>query len=351
MRLALKRDRIAKWKNNSIMNGARCIVMESLLFRFDSDNPCWSEDLLEMAGENAACLPSLIERGFLSRNGGIYTLTEKGVEFFESEGREFFIAEAPGRRPECPERSLARTKLRLLFDGAHLQRWGLKEFYTAVGLEFHPALTGAEIFRLEEGNVVWLYRNSAVYKKLAADFPAAEVDKRSTDSISGDRIAAWHREHSPEAGLFPVDLLHLSRYDFIAYSGFKGHPRDPLKLINADRFLFTFPGDSIAGDLETIGKFHLWLNYLRRVQIPGYADCDTQEQFSVSWLIFAVETEEEAAALTARLSPFGEALVRDADPCEIWTISMEALQNVKEKQEVVSELLMLAAHPIQRALL
>lgn len=325
--------------------------MESLLFRFDSDNPCWSEDLLKMAGEDVSCLPLLIERGFLSQDDGIYTLTEKGVEFFESEGREFFIAAAPGRRPSCPKRSLARTKLRLLFDGAHLQRWGLKEFYTDVELEFHPALTREDIFRLEDGNVAWLYQNAVVYKKLAEDFPVVEVDKRSTDGISSDRIMAWHRDNSPEAGLLSVDVLHLSRYDFMAYNDFKGHPRDPLKLINTDRFLFAFPCDSVVANLETIGKFHLWLNYLRRVQIPGYADCDTQEQFSVSWLVFAVETEAEAAALVARLSPFGEALVRNADPCEIWTISMEALQNVKEKQEVVSELLMLAAHPIQRALL
>lgn len=325
--------------------------MESLLFRFDSDNPCWSEDLLKMAGEDISCLPSLIERGFLSRDDDIYALTEKGAQFFESEGRECFIAEAPGRRPACPQRSLARTKLRLLFDGAHLQRWGLKEFYTEVELEFHPALTGEEIFRLQDGNVVWLYQNSAVYKKLAKDFPAVEVDKRSTDGISGDRITAWLGDNSPEAGTLAVDVLHLSRYDFMAYSDFKGHPRDPLKLINADRFLFTFPSDSTGGNLETIGRFHLWLNYLRRVQIPGYMDCDTQEQFSVSWLVFAVETEAEAADLIAKLAPFGEVLVRNADPCEIWTVSMEALQNVKAKQEVVSELLMLAAHPIQRALL
>lgn len=325
--------------------------MESLLFRFDSDNPCWSEDLLKMAGEDVSCLPLLMERGFLSRDDGIYMLTEKGAEFFENECQEFFIAGTPGRRPACPKRSLARTKLRLLFDGAHLQRWGLKEFYTEVGLEFHPALTREELFRLDEGNVVWLYRNSALYKKLATDFPVAEVDKRSTDGISNDRITAWQLENSPEAGLLPVDLLYLSRYDFMAYSDFKGHPRDPLKLINADRFLFTFPSDSTADNLETIGNFHLWLNYLRRVQIPGYVDCDTQEQFSVSWLVFAVETEAEAASLTARLSPFGETLVRNADPCEIWAISMEALQNVKEKQEVVSELLTLAAHPIQRSLL
>lgn len=307
--------------------------------------------MLKMAGEDVSCLPSLMERGFLSQDGGIYTLTGKGAEFFESEGREFFIAEAPGRRPACPKRSLARTKLRLLFDGAHLQRWGLKEFYTEVELEFHPALAGEEIFRLEGGDIVWLYRDSAVYKKLAEDFPAVEVDRRSTDGMPNDRITAWNRANSPEAGMLPVDVLHLSRYDFMAYSDFKGHPRDPLKLINADRFLFTFPCGGTAGELETIGKFHLWLNYLRRVQIPGYVDCDTQEQFSVSWLVFAVETEAEAAALVAGLSPFGEALVRNADPCEIWTISMEALQNVKEKQEVVSELLMLAAHPIQRALL
>ena len=44
-------------------------------------------------------------------------------------------------------------------------------------------------------------------------------------------------------------------------------------------------------------------------------------------------------------------LVENANPCEIWTISMEALENVGEKRELIWELLPDIAHPAQRTII
>ncbi|HAH69639.1 MAG TPA: hypothetical protein DCL58_07635, partial [Synergistaceae bacterium] len=83
------------------------------------------------------------------------------------------------------------------------------------------------------------------------------------------------------------------------------------KVINTDRFLFVFPDKNTEKNLVTVAKFHLWLNTLRRMMIPGYVDRDTQEQDSVSWLIFTTEKEDEAASLAQELGVFGEELVEN----------------------------------------
>lgn len=322
--------------------------MESIITRFDKDNPCWTEELLRSAGEDTSLLPELVERGLLRQNGDIYCLTGAGAAEFRRAAAELFLGTECGAAPQDAKRSLARSKLRILLDNAHSQRWGLKEYHTGIDLGCRPALRSDEIFSLTGGNLSWLYQDSPIYRKIAEDFPYADVNGRDTGLVPPAKLAEWCAEFAPAEGILPVDLLYLSRYDFMEYKDFKGHPNDPLGLINADRFLFVFPEEDAAGNIHTIGRFHLWLNFLRRMQIPGYADCDTQEQFSVSWLVFAAETEAEAARVREQLAPFGERLVRPASPCEIWTISLEALGKITEKQEVISELFYSAAVPVQR---
>lgn len=322
--------------------------MESVITRFDRDNPCWTEELLRNAGEDVSLLPELVERGLLRRSGEIYSLTAAGAGEFRRAAAELFVGTECAEEPKDAKRSLRRTKLRVLLDGAHLQRWGLKEYHTGIELEYRPGLRREEIFSLRDGNLSWLYQDAPIYREIAADFPRADAGGRSVSLVPPAKLAEWRAARAPLEGTLPVDLLYLSRYDFMEYKDFKGHPNDPLGFINADRFLFVFPEDDAAGNIHTIGKFHLWLNFLRRMQIPGYAECDTQEQFSVSWLVFATETESEAVRVREGLAPFGEELVRPASPCEVWTISLEALGKIVEKQDVISELFYSAAVPVQR---
>ena len=324
---------------------------EMTLTMFDDKAPCWTKELFALAGEDASGLESLVKEGLLDFSQGIYSLTQAGITEFVRLKKELFIEGTPGIRPDDPQKSVKRTKLRLLLDSAHLQRWGIKVYHMGQDLVFYPDLSKKELLSFENGSLDWKYEDSYLYKRICEDFKPSFIEGRRTDLVPPERIAEWLKTNSASPGKLEIDLLYLCHYDFMHYRDFAGHPNDELKLINTDRFLFKFPGADIKDDLETIAKFHLWLNTLRRMLIPGYVDRDTQEQDSISWLIFVTDKEEETKALAEKLGRFGEKLVKNANPCEIWTVSAEALENVGEKRELIWELLPDIAHPVQRTLI
>ncbi len=326
-------------------------MSEAIITRFDKDNPCWTSELLELAGEDIEFLPELVSNGALKFMDGIYSLTESGVKEFNRAKTELFIDGEPGYPASDAFKSVARTKLRLLLDNAHLQRWGIKDYHTNVSLPIYPKLSREEIFSLKDGKVKWRYSESTIWKKIEKDFPSALIDDRRIDLVNPEMLAGWLEENSCEAGSFDIDLLYLCRYDFMQYKDFAGHPNDDMRLINTDRFLFVFPGPTIEDALENVGKLHIWLNGLRRMFIPGYVDRDTQEQDSVTWLVFTFETEREAIMLAEGLENIGEQLVKNANPCEVWTLSFEALEKSNEKRELIWELLPDIAHHAQRTLI
>lgn len=326
-------------------------MSEMIITMFSEEDPCWTAKLLELAGEETAGLEGLVSEGFLELSGGVYSLTEDGRKAYEKLKNELFLEGSPGVKPLDPERSVKRTRLRILLDSAHLQRWGIKVYHAGQGLEYYPALMDEELVCSENGTLEWKYSASQLYQKINNDFSPSFIEGRRTDLVTPERIKSWCAENSAEAGILDIDLLYLCHYDFMQYRDFPGHPNDRLKVINTDRFLFVFTDRDIKKELVTVAKFHLWLNTLRRMMIPGYVDRDTQEQDSVSWLIFTTEKEEEAAELAKELGNFGEALVEKANPCEIWTISLEALENVEEKRELIWELLPDIAHPAQRTII
>ena len=325
--------------------------MESLITRFDTENPCWTSDVLARAGEDASLLPQLVNDGILHLEDEVYSLTETGAQEFERLSEEMFLGVKPGAAPADRKKSAARSRLRLLLDEAHSQRWGMKKYLSGVSLDVYPKLSREETFSLADGKLEWKYDESPVCKKMKDEVPTAFIDSRRTDMVPPEKLAAWLAANAAEPGNLDVDLLYLCYYDFMQYRDFTGHPNDPLKLINTDRFLFVFPEDDIAANVETVGKFHLWLNGLRRLFIPGYVDRDTQEQDSVSWLVFTTETESEAKALAEQLGAFGEELVLAANPCEVWTMSFEALENLDAKRELIWELLPDICHHAQRTVI
>lgn len=326
-------------------------MSETILTMFDEQNPCWTAELLELAGEDASGLDELVTSGSLELSDGIYSLTERGKADFVRARDELFLEGMPGTKPSDPARSVKRTKLRLLLDNAHLQRWGIKIYHAGQDLDFYPDLRREELLSFKNGTPEWSYTDSPLYRKINEEFKPALIEDRKTDLVTPERLSSWCEENSAWPGSLNVDLLYLCHYDFMQYRDFGGHPNDGLKVINTDRFLFLFPEPDIENNLVNVAKFHLWLNTLRRMMIPGYVDRDTQEQDSVSWLVFTTERENEAAALAGELGNFGEKLVENANPCEVWTVSMEALENVKEKRELIWELLPDIAHPAQRTII
>lgn len=321
-------------------------MSEGLLSRFDTEHPCWTEDLLAYVKEDTDALPSLVMDGFLSCDGGIYSLTENGRKEFQRIKEEFFLDTAPGVPPSDKARSVLRTKLFLLLDNAHTQRWGIKQYKTGAELPVVPKLPDdiSSLFSVENGKLLWHYPKLKAFRKMAEDFQMMDTRLRSVDTVSPFTLEKWLLENAPVCDFLTVDLLYLCRYDFMHYKDFKGHPNDTHKMINADRFLFVFSDFAIENDLITVAKFHLWLNFMRRMLIPGYVDRDTLEQDSVNWLILVKETEKDALNLAGRLSSFGKQLTEGAYPCEILTMSMQAIADVKDKREIIWELLPAIAH-------
>jgi len=326
-------------------------LSEMIMTMFSEEDPCWTAELLKLAGEDISGLDGLVSNGFLELSDGIYSLTEAGRNEYDRLKNELFLEGAPGRKPSDPARSVRRTRLRMLLDSAHLQRWGIKVCHTGHELEYYPDLKDEELVSLDGGSLEWRYTASPLYKKINEEFSTALIETRRTDLVPPERLRSWCEENSAEPGRLDVDLLYLCHYDFMQYRDFGGHPNDLHKVINTDRFLFVFPNKDNEKNLATVAKFHLWLNTLRRMMIPGYVDRDTQEQDSVSWLIFTTEKEDEAVSLAGELGDFGEKLVENANPCEVWTVSMEALENVGEKRELIWELLPDIAHPAQRTII
>jgi len=326
-------------------------VSETIISMFDEQNPCWTAELLELAGEDTTALESLVKAELLELSGNIYSLTEAGRARFIELKNELFLEGTPSFKTADPQRSVKITKLRILLDNAHLQRWGFKVYYAGQNLIYYPKLKENELLSLKNDELEWIYTESPQYKKINEAFKPALIDGRRTDLVSPERLKSWCDDNSIDHGMLNVDLLYLCYYDFMEYRDFTGHSNDQMKLINTDRFLFVFPDLEIEKNLQTVGKFHLWLNTLRRMMIPGYVDRDTQEQDSVSWLIFTTETEDEAIDLADKLGRFKEKLVENANPCEVWTLSAEALEGIKEKRELVWELLPYTAHPAQRTII
>ena len=326
-------------------------MSETILTMFDEQNPCWTAELLELAGEDNHGIDDLVSSGSLEFSEGIYSLTESGKAESERSRNELFLEGAPGSKPSDPQRSVKRTKLRMLLDNAHLQRWGIKVYHAGKDLFFYPDIKEDELLSLKNGTLEWSYVDSPLYRKINEDFKPAFIEGRRTDLVTPEGLSSWCEVNSMDPGRLNIDLLYLCHYDFMQYRDFGGHPNDQIKVINTDRFLFLFPDKDIEKDLAAVAKFHLWLNTLRRMMIPGYVDRDTQEQDSVSWLIFTTEREDEAVAMAQEFSKFGEKLIENANPCEIWTVSIEALENMTEKRELIWELLPDIAHPAQRTII
>ena len=111
-------------------------MSEMIITMFSEEDPCWTAKLLELAGEETAGLEGLVSEGFLELSGGVYSLTEDGRKAYEKLKNELFLEGSPGVKPLDPERSVKRTRLRILLDSAHLQRWGIKVYHAGQGLEY-----------------------------------------------------------------------------------------------------------------------------------------------------------------------------------------------------------------------
>lgn len=322
-------------------------AMDDILASFTSAHPCWTRELLVLAGENEAKIDShlagLVNSGFLQNQGEIYFLTNEGKARFSILAKECYLEDRPGNLPEDPQRSLTITRLWLYLERCNRQVGGEKDYRFNVAIPVRPDVNPA--FALEAGKVRWLWPQHPEILAALLEFPPASPQNRAIDAGSPERWKAWQKRVPPDPAPLRVDLLFLCRYDMIHYLDFQGHPNDSYHLINADRFCFVLE-DDFKSCLAALGKYHLWLYEMRHAAIPGYLDVDTQEQGSVNWLIFVTETEKQALELAVRLAEFGEDLVNPAMPMELWTLSLENMGSAPSKKDVIWEVLPFISHAV-----
>ena len=316
-------------------------MYESLITRFTEDHPCWTESMLRRVGEDAAGLDALAEDGMLVSSGGFYWLSEAGRLAFSKIAAEMFIYERPGAAPDEPAVCALTTGLWLELERCNLQRWGLKRYLFRPGLPVRPKMKRSEVWGIDNrGGVIWLYLdNPDIRGVIEGHVPTAS--ERRVEPAS-DAFLKWQ---ALPCEAFMPDLIFLANYDFENYLDFKGHPLDELKIINTDRFFFSAARDMDAR-LDVIGRFHRWILEQRYLRVPGYFDVDTQEQSSVSWLIFFTETQSEALGAQSELMAFGTELIEPANPMEIWTLSLEALRECPPRREVIWDVLPSVGQPV-----
>lgn len=320
-----------------------------LITLFDTLYPCWDAEMLKAEGADMEAVARLVDEGLLERRGGVYSLSSLGAAEFRRVALENFLDEKPGKAPEDRARSARAGKFLKALDAAHSQRWGIKQYYTSPRLEMFPKVPDGGLFRVDGGRLSWPYMEGADEREMEETFvPGGLWGRKERLEAACAKAAEWAEANRGRIDVYSPDVFYVCRYDYRCYEHFKPHPNDPLRLVNTDRFAFVFDGGDEGEELAEIGKFRRWTNFMRRVALIDYFDIDEQEQDSVSVLYLVSVKEREAVERAKRLSRFGPALTDGAEPFEIWTLSEEALFAVKDKRELIWELLPHTAHPVRR---
>ena len=322
----------------------------SLLLLFDQENPCWTEELVRIAEEDPAPLGRMLGDGLLAKEGKLFFLTGEGREAFREEAAADYLPAVPGTPGSDPGKDLFRTRLRLLLDKKHIQRWGVKEFVPFARFLI-PPLQDEELFT-RSSCFEWLWPSSPIIGQMRDDWPLTGLAARRETPPAPDAAAKWFEAKGTFPAYFEADLLHLSRYDFQAYAHIPRSPNDPWGILNADRFFCMQAqpprASNTDGYLATIGRFQLALEVLRRMVLPGFIDLDSFDQDGINWLLFVFGREEEAEACVSLLAPFGLDLILGSMPMDVWALSFEALMHFSGKAETIHDLIPVIGKPVVR---
>lgn len=325
--------------------------LECVLLLFDTQHPCWTLEMAKLQDITPDKMKTLCHRGLLLKEDNVWCLSPEGIEEFKRVAQESSLPLLPGYPAKNKRLEAKRSRLQMLLDKRHQQRWGLKEYCKPFCFEV-PDLTTDELFSIEEGVLSWKYLENNVFRSVKRDFPVTGLAARKLPLPDPKRIECWINKEIPIRRFMEVDVFYKSRYDFLAYAHLPQQPCDPCRMLDTDHFFCVFPPlsshPSSSELLRILGEFHMFLTLMRHLYMPGYVDLDSLFQDGINWLIYTYDTEEEAIACRDFLAPWAESLVGPASPFEVWSLSFQALQEYGEVGETIHDLLPFVAHPIWR---
>lgn len=323
---------------------------ETLLLLFDDRHPCWTPELVLLAGESAEGLDELAALQLLEKRKTHYQLSPQGAEAFRRlAGANFFEAE-PGCPVEEPALWLLRNRLERRLDRAFRGRWGEKEFRPGALLPYVPGVGGEPLFTLAGDELKWAYLDRSDCRRLVQLTSSQEGEWRQRSFPNRKETLAREGITGDEA-LFDIDLLLLHRYDTALYQHLPRPEGDLAGLFQTDRFLFRLAPDGIPPKEEIgrdMARLHLFLASQRALFLPGLFDQDSDGFDDVTWWFWVSEREEAAQATADRLLPSAPHLVAPALPLELWTISLEALETQDPREDSHWDLFARIAHPLNR---
>ncbi len=319
----------------------------SLLLLFDTNRPCWSAPLVELAGEDPAGLGILEERKLLERvDSEAYVLTATGRERFTGLASECYLETVAGPPPADPAHSLFGLESILRLDQGFHSPWGSKDAKADLALSYLPALPLAG--NLDELEAL---QGHPLASSFASEFPRVGQE---VPRPSAEKLEDWAEKSGASRGNLRLDVLFLHRYDY-AYYMEAAAPGDSLRLLNTDRLMIRLakPFEASEGyflrkTAEDLSSLRPFLEYARRFLLPGRFDTDTQEQSSVTWWVWATRTAEEASILQRWLAPVSGRLIGPSAPLDFWIFSLEALRAEHERHETFYELFESAAIAVAR---
>ena len=321
--------------------------MERVLLLFDESRPFWTEELIELAGEDPTAAVSLEKEGYLENLEGGFCLTARGREAFLRWAAESYLESLPGGKPDDPGLEGLKLKTALLFERGFKGFQGTKKVTLSPGLEYFPRVPMVETFSLTGGAIAWdLLEHPGVVKMLSSFPRGRDSGGESLTELEGrvDGLGLERVTWSPH-------VLCLNQCDY-AYYWRSRADTDRWGLLNTDRLFLNIVRDPRSFGLgeaaSDITAFSLFLLDNRHVYLPGRFDIDVHQQNSFSWWFWATRTEEEARELARRLRHAGRGLVAPAEPADAWTISLEALGAVSRKADSFYEFVDDLAIPVTR---
>lgn len=313
--------------------------MESLLLLFTTEQPCWDEETVILAGEDPNALRRLVVSGDLMPLGDGYALTPQGIRTRERVSQELCVPVSSvgevvidaGRAREM----LELNRMAQFLDRAFVTDWGIKEVSIRETFPVTPCLPDDQYFKFEDGEVRALWPNAPIVKSFLEAFPHWGVAARKHPAPGQLGLDKWAEKNRAPLGSLTFDFVLRSRYDFDHYKGFEGMESDRFKFLDAD-ILFAHKVDGRPEDLlPLIGKLHIFLMEQRRIFVPGWFDIDHEEQEDWVLLALVTDAERELEELTARLRRWGHDLIDPANPLYIIGTSIERMRGQKEQKRTL----------------